>query len=160
VQEAAVPVKPAQPDRVPASWGGKGKPWSRIEQALRATDLLLQGGGFAAVVLDMGSLAAEHVSRIPLATWFRYRAAAERTQSSVVLLTQYACAKSSAELVLRLEAGGVVIQGKTVLKGFERRLEVSRQRFAAEAKVVTMRKPPHRAAGATWQSETIWARGR
>ena len=60
-----------------------------MEQALRVTDLLLQAGGFGAIVLDMGSLAPEHVTRIPLATWFRYRAAAERTQASVLLLTQY-----------------------------------------------------------------------
>jgi hypothetical protein len=29
------------------------KPWSRLEQALKATDLLLQAGGFAAIVLDL-----------------------------------------------------------------------------------------------------------
>ena len=69
------------------------KPWSRIEQALRSADLVLQGGGFSAIVLDMGSVAPEFASRVPLATWFRYRAAAERTQSSILLLTQYACAK-------------------------------------------------------------------
>jgi hypothetical protein len=49
-----------------------------MDQALRAMDLLLQAGGFGAIVLDMESVAPEHVSRIPLATWFRYRAAAER----------------------------------------------------------------------------------
>jgi recombination protein RecA len=81
------------------------RPRSRMEQALRTTDLLLQGGGFSAIVLDMGSLAPEAVSRVPLATWFRYRAAAERTQSSIVLLTQHSCAKSSAELLLRLQPG-------------------------------------------------------
>jgi recombination protein RecA len=37
------------------------KPWARIEQALRAADLLLQGGGFSAVVLDMASLAPEFI---------------------------------------------------------------------------------------------------
>ena len=58
-----------------------GKPWARIEQALRVTDLLLQAGGFSAIVLDMASIAPEYVSRVPLATWFRYRAAAERTQA-------------------------------------------------------------------------------
>jgi recombination protein RecA len=135
-----------------------GRPWSRIEQALRATDLLLQAGGFGAIVLDMGSLAPEHVSRIPLAMWFRYRAGAERTQASVLLLTQYACAKSSAGLVLRLESGQALTQGATVLSGFERRIEVSRQRFVQSAeKVVTMRKPPQRAGVATWQSQTTWA---
>jgi hypothetical protein len=135
-----------------------GRPWPRIEQALRVTDLLLQAGGFGAVVVDMGSVAPEHVSRIPLATWFRYRAGAERTRASVVLLTQYPCAKSSAELVLRLEGGTVATQGGTVLTGFERRIEVSRERFAQTAeKVVPMRKPPQRAGVAVWRSQMAWA---
>jgi hypothetical protein len=131
-----------------------------MEQALRATDLLLQAGGFGAIVLDMGSLAPEHVSRIPLATWFRYRAAAERTQASVLLLTQYACSKSSAGLVLRFDGGGALAQEATVLAGFERRIEVSRQRFAgpeSQEKVVCLRKPPQRAGVATWHSQTTWA---
>jgi hypothetical protein len=136
--------------------GLPGSPWARIGQALRVTDLLLQAGGFGAIVLDMGSLAPEHVTRIPLATWFRYRAAAERTQASVLLLTQYACAKSSAGLVLRLHSGEA--QGTTVLAGFERRIEIERQRLTQGAeKVVPMRKPPQRAGVATWRGETTWA---
>jgi hypothetical protein len=79
------------------------KPWNRIEQALSTTDLLLQAGGFSAIVLDMGSLAPEHASRVALSIWFRYRAAAEQTQASILLLTQHSCAKSSAELLLRLQ---------------------------------------------------------
>ena len=54
------------------------KHWSRLEQGLRVTDLLLQAGGFSCIVMDMGSLKAEYASRVPLATWFRFRAAAER----------------------------------------------------------------------------------
>lgn len=134
-------------------------PWRRIEQSLRVTDLLLQAGGFGAIVLDLGGIAPEQVSRIPLATWFRYRAAAERTQASVLLLTQYACSKSSAGLVLRLESGGVISEDTTVLSGFERRIEVSRQRFAqGDEKVVPMRKPPQRVGVATWSSMTRWAK--
>jgi recombination protein RecA len=135
-----------------------GKPWPRIEQALRATDLLLQAGGFGAIVLDMGSLAPEHASRIPLATWFRYRAAAERTQASILLLTQHPCSKSSAGLVLRLQSGDACGQDATVMAGFERQIEVSRQRFAEGAEnVVPIRKPPQRAGVATWRSQTTWA---
>jgi len=138
-----------------ATSGSGTKPWGRMEQALKVTDLLLAAGGFGAIVLDMGGIAPEHVSRIPLATWFRYRAGAERTQASVVLLTQHACAKSSAGLVFRLESGEAVSQGGTVLTGFERRLDVARQRFAQSAeKVVTMRKPPQRAGVAMWRSGT------
>jgi recombination protein RecA len=137
--------------------GFAGKPWGRIEQGLKGMDLLLAGGGFGALVLDLGGIAAEHVSRIPLATWFRYRAAAERTQTCVVLLTQHACAKSSAGLVLRLESGDAVSEGATVLSGFERRMEVIRQRFAQGAeKVVTLRKPPQRAEAAAWRSGMSW----
>lgn len=141
------------------AWGMStaGKPWPRIEQGLRVTDLLMQAGGFAAIVLDMGSLAPEHVSRIPLATWFRYRAAAERTQASVVLLTQYPCSKSSAGLVLGLESGSAVTEGETVLAGFERRTEVARRRFAEQEKVIPMRKPSQRAGVAVWRSQTAWA---
>ena len=134
------------------------KPWSRIEQALRVTDLLLQAGGFSAIVLDLGSIAPEHVSRIPLATWFRYGAAAERSRTSVLLLTQHACSKSSAGLVLRLQAGPPFSGEGTVLAGLERHVEVSRQRFTeVSPKVIPLRKPPQRAGSADWQSKTAWA---
>jgi hypothetical protein len=135
------------------------KPWSRIEQALRSTDLLLQSGGFGAIVFDMGSLTPESASRVPLATWFRYRAAAERTQSSILLLTQYSCAKSSAELLLRLQPAEALCDETTVFTGIQPRIEVARHRFTqtAESDVVPLRKPPQNVQSASWQSRTAWA---
>jgi hypothetical protein len=132
------------------------KPWLRLEQALRATDLLLQGGGFSAIVLDMGSIAPEHAARVPLATWFRYRAAAEQTQAGILLLTQHACAKSSAELLLRFQPGKACQDESTVFTGIEHRIEVERRRFMP-TNVVQLRKPPQRAITANWQSRTVWA---
>lgn len=135
----------------------RAKPWSRLEQALRVTDLLLQGGGFSAVVLDMGDLAAEFVSRIPLATWFRYRAAAERTQASILLLTQHACAKSSAELQLQLAPAEPLPDEQTVFTGTRCSAEVVRWRFTNSGEnVFPMRKPPQKAKTASWQSRTAW----
>jgi hypothetical protein len=134
------------------------KPWSRIDQALCVADLLLQGGGFSAIVLDMCNIAPEYVLRIPLATWFRYRAAAERTQTSILLLTQHPCAKSSAELLLRLELGGVHHEGSTVLNGIEHRLEVARRRFTpTRTNVAPLCKPPQSITSANWCSRTPWA---
>jgi recombination protein RecA len=134
------------------------KPWSRIEQGLRATALLLQGDGFGAIVFDMGSLGPEFVSRVPLATWFRYRAAAERTQSSILLLTQHGCAKSSAELLLRLRPGRAICDEATVFSGIEPYVEVVRRRFAEDSvKVIPLRNPPQSATAASWQSRTTWA---
>jgi hypothetical protein len=137
------------------------KPWPRMEQALRVTDLLLQAGGFSAIVLDMGSIAPEYASRVPLATWFRYRAAAEKSQASILLLTQHACAKSSAGLVLRLKPGNALHEEKTVFTGVEYRVEVARERFQPiSTNVIPLRKPPQRATDASWQSRTAWAGAR
>lgn len=145
---------------VPASIRGTpvmAKPWSRIDQAIRVTDLLLQGGGFSSIVLDMAGIAPEFSSRIPLATWFRYRAAAERSQTSVLLLTQNACAKSSAGLVLQLQPGEVLHE-QTVFTGIEHRIEVVRRRFSQDTtNVIPLRKPPQRASVVSWQSRTAWA---
>lgn len=144
-------------EQAPARKPQERKPWPRMEQAMRATDLLLQTGGFAVVVLDMASLAPESALRVPLATWFRYRAAAERTQASVILLSQSACAKSSADLVLRMEKAAGVGNESTVFTGLECNMEVARERFKTEAKVVPLRKPPVRAHSASWQLRNAWA---
>jgi recombination protein RecA len=128
---------------------------------LRVTDLLLQAGGFSAIVLDMGSIAAEYASRVPLATWFRYRAAAEKSQASILLLSQHACAKSSAGLVLRLQPGNALQEEKTVFTGVEYCVEVSRERFKpVSTNVIPLRKPPQRVTDASWQSRTPWAGAR
>jgi hypothetical protein len=136
---------------------GSTKPWSRIEQALRVTDLLLQAGGFGAIVLDMASLAPEFVLRVPMGTWFRYRAAAEHSQTSLLLLTQRACTKSSAGLVLQMQAAHALQKEATVFTGVQHGVEFIRERFQPEAvKVVPLRKPPQSERGAYWQSEATW----
>jgi len=139
----------------------KLKPLSRIEQALRVTDLLLHAGGFSAIVLDLGSIAPEAASRIPLATWFRYRAAAERTQAVILLLTQHACAKSAAGLVLHLQELNLQLadhnnEAPTVLTLLDNRIEKSRERFAP-TNVIPLRKPPQSDRTATWRTRTSWA---
>ncbi len=131
------------------------KPWSRIAEGLRATDLLLQGGGFSAIVLDMAGIAAEYALRVPLGHWHRYRVAAERTQSSIVLLTQHSCAKSSAELLLRFHAADMLDEETTVFTGLQPKVEVVRQRFAP-TNVIPLRKGPQSVRIAWWQSRTAW----
>jgi recombination protein RecA len=75
-----------------------------IEQALHATDLLLQGGGFGLVVLDLGDIPAETVRDVPLNVWFRFRRAVEDTTTIFVVVEQEPHAKTCASLVLRMEA--------------------------------------------------------
>lgn len=138
-----------------------GKPWARIEQALRVTDLLLQAGGFSAIVLDMASIAAEQVSRVPLATWFRYRAAVERTQAVFLLLTQHSCAKSAGELLLRFQPGETREDEATIFTGIEHQLKVERRCFTQEpTNVVPLRKPPQSTNATRWRSQTTWTGAR
>jgi len=75
-----------------------------IDQALRATDLLLQGGGFGLVAVDLSDISPETVRYVPLNAWFRFRRAVEDTPTILMLLEQEANAKTCASLVLRLEA--------------------------------------------------------
>jgi recombination protein RecA len=139
----------------------QGKPWSRIEQALGATDLLLQAGGFSVIVLDMAGVSPEYVSRIELSIWFRYRAAVERTQASLLLLTQHPCAKSAGELLLRFHSGTARCDEKTVFTGIEHCLEVERRRFtSSSSNVLPLRKPPQRENVARWRSQSTWAGAR
>ena len=152
---AREPEQPT-PQRRPARQKSSS-PWTPLEQALRACDLLLQAGGFGSIVLDMGSVAPEHASRIPLATWFRYRAAAERAQACILLLTQTSCAKSSAELLLRFEPARSIQAEPTVFTGLEATVEVARRRFSAENNVTPFRKPPQSARPTRWTSRAAWA---
>jgi recombination protein RecA len=135
------------------------KSWSRLEQGLRVTDLLLQAGGFSCIVLDMGSLNAEYALRVPLATWFRFRAAAERLQSNLLLLTQHGCSRNSAGVVLRLDPASVLGDDTTVFTGLEHRAELGRQRFP-QGNVFPLRKQPQSVQTAQWQARTVWTGSR
>jgi recombination protein RecA len=75
-----------------------------IDQALRATDLLIQGGGFGLIALDLGDAPPHIVRYVPLQVWFRFRRAVEFTPTILVLLEQESNAKTCASLVLELRA--------------------------------------------------------
>jgi recombination protein RecA len=128
---------------------------------LRATDLLLQSGGFGLIVMDLGSTPAEMSWRIPLATWFRYRAACERTHTSLLLLTRHPCARSSAEVVARMQPGAFAAHER-VFTGMEYRLELERQRFQRDTqrdtgKVIPIRKGPQSERPGSWKGRAAWA---
>jgi hypothetical protein len=152
---ASAPERSTQPRR------RRAKQYDAIERALRAMDLLLQTGGFSALVLDLASISPEKVSRIDLSTWHRYRLAAEKMQTVLLLLTQYTCAKSGSELQLQLSGADALEPQSTVFCGITSHLRVARQRFAPVApNIVPMRKPVQRVQAASWQNRMPWAGAR
>jgi recombination protein RecA len=130
----------------------KGKPWSRLDQALRAADLVLQAGGFGAVVFDMGTVAPEHALRVPLASWFRFRQAAERTQSTFLLLSQISCAKSCSAVQLRLDRVATRHENQKVMSGLQFQAELVRDR---NFNFTAGKKSPDSVAA--WSQKTSWA---
>ena len=60
------------------------KPWKRLEQALKTTDLLLHGGGWGVVVVDLGGISWVDAHRINLSMWFRFRRAVENTSTTLL----------------------------------------------------------------------------
>ena len=79
----------------------------RLEQVLKVTDLLLQGGGFGMVVLDLGDIPVASARRVPLTSWFRFRRAVEPTATVLLVIEREPCAKTCASLVVRLQRTAV-----------------------------------------------------
>lgn len=141
--------------------------WARLDQALRATDLLLSAGGFRVIVLDTGGaldVGAEQVRRVPLASWYRYRLQAEKSQALFLLLTQTPCAKSCASVVLHCadakerweSADG---KGLELLSGFEFNVSADCKRGALREAIPPfgVGKKPVLASETQWQRATPWA---
>jgi recombination protein RecA len=99
-----------------------------IDQALRATDLLLQGGGFGMVALDLGDIPPETVRYVPLNAWFRFRRAVEDTPTIFMVLEQESNAKTCASLVLRM--GEQAAKWRKTGSGGDRDREIFRQPHA------------------------------
>ncbi len=72
------------------------------QNALKSTDLLIQAGGFGLVVLDMADTAEAMARRIPLASWFRLRHAAERTGAALVAVERKMNAQSCSTLQIEM----------------------------------------------------------
>lgn len=100
------------------------------QHALKATDLLIQAGGFGLVVLDMADTPDAIARRIPLASWFRLRHAAERTGTALVAVEQQIYARSCSLLQIEMRRKTPIWRGK-LLKGIATQAE-SRKHYRSQ----------------------------
>jgi recombination protein RecA len=70
------------------------------EHALKAADLLIQGGGFGVVAMDLGDTPLSAARRISLTSWFRLRRAVEHTPTVLLSVSRQSNAKTCASLTL------------------------------------------------------------
>jgi RecA DNA recombination protein len=105
----------------------------RLEQVLKATDLVLQSGGFGLVALDLAGIPQKFVRRIPLASWFRFQRAIEHTKTALLVVSEFACAQTCAALALKLTAIHHQSSGQPahaqILEGLHMEAELLRSRL-------------------------------
>jgi hypothetical protein len=81
---------------------------NNLEHAFKATDLLLQGGGFGVVILDLGDLSPKAARRIISSWWFRFRRVVENSPTALLVMTQDCSVRSCAVLSLEMKNETVV----------------------------------------------------
>jgi hypothetical protein len=99
------------------------------ERALKAADLLVQGGGFGLVSMDLGDTQPQTARRISLTSWFRLRRAVEHTPAVLVAVARQSNAKTCASLILecaRQRAAWSGAPGARLLRGI--RVHVTRRK--------------------------------
>jgi hypothetical protein len=98
---------------------------------------LLQGsGGFGAIIVDLAGLPPYFVRKVPLTTWFRFRAVVEKQETALVFSTPHAVTSTCSELVLALSTQRVQWSQATALcptharvfAGFDFKAEITRKR--------------------------------
>ena len=99
--------------------------------ALRATDLLLQGGGFGVVALDLGDTPVRAARSISLTSWFRLRRAVEHTPTVLIAVERQSNAKTCASLMLELSRerarwSGGALDSARLLGGMRVAVEIGR----------------------------------
>lgn len=101
------------------------------EHALKATDLLIHGGGFGLVAMDLGDTSPQTARRVSLTSWFRLRRAVENTPTVFVTVAQESNAKTCASLMLECRREGVAwSKGTPLLSGMQ--VHVARRKPARE----------------------------
>jgi len=132
---------------------------SRLEQVLKVTDLLLQSNGFGMIALDLGDVPAGGARRIPLASWFRFRRAVERTPTVLLVIEQEPIAGSCSSVVMKVsgekklsavssQLAGNRLTHAELLDQFEITAELSRLRLDRK---------PVQSVTAAFRSRAAWA---
>jgi hypothetical protein len=98
----------------------------KLEQVLKSTDLLLQGGGFGRVVMDLTHLPLPHLRSVSLASWFRFQRTIERTPTALVVISPESMVKSAAALAFRLKM--IRSDWSTLLNSVDFNFEIVRSR--------------------------------
>jgi hypothetical protein len=131
----------------------------RLEQLLRAADLLLESGGFGLIALDLGDLPPQAVCRIPLTTWFRFRRAVEHTPTVLLAVERQSIAGSCSSLLIQLgtQEHGMKQPADSRFPAPAHAQLLTDLEITAELVQSRLKRKPVRSSGITFASKTAWA---
>jgi hypothetical protein len=138
---------------------GENSPEKRLEQLLRAADLLLESGGFGLIALDLGDLPPHTARRIPLTTWFRFRRAVEHTSTVLLAIERQSIAGSCSSLLIKLRPQGYGRNesGDSQFPAPTHAQLLTELEITAEMVRSRLNRKPVRSAEITFASKTAWA---
>ena len=93
---------------------------NNLEHAFKATDFLLQGGGFGLVMLDLGDVPAKYAKRIISSWWYRFRRTLEAKPTALVVIAEESCVRSCATLALELKRETCLGRSPTIVTNRKR----------------------------------------
>jgi RecA/RadA recombinase len=73
-----------------------------LENAIRAADMLVHGGGWGLIALDLGDLTPAALSRLPISYWYRFRLAVQNTPTVMLVLEREPFVRSCAALAIEM----------------------------------------------------------
>jgi hypothetical protein len=76
-----------------------------LDRAVKALNIVLQAGGFGVVVLDLGEIAPQTITRLPYTTWVRLQRVIEGSETACVLIGSESIARSAGGVSVQLAAG-------------------------------------------------------
>ena len=82
-----------------------------IDRAFKSVDMILHGGGFGIVILDLSGLQPRDLNRIPLSYWYRFRLAVQNTTTRLLVAADVPIVRSCARLQLEAKRESILWNG-------------------------------------------------
>ena len=111
-----------------------------VKQALKATSLVLDAGGFGVVALDLSDVPVRVLRQVPATTWLRLSRVLEHSRTVGLLLAPEPIARSAEGQTVMLSGGDAVAESKARWSGSHDRSRVL-QGLRSRVRVVRARRP-------------------
>ncbi|MPY88240.1 MAG: hypothetical protein GEU99_09975 [Luteitalea sp.] len=110
-----------------------------LTSAIKASDLILQAGGFGLVVLDLADAPRHAFARMPFTTWLRLQRSLEGRNTVFLIVTREPVTRSAGGVSLRLACAAPRWQGKSdrarLFAGFDMDVHVATAHKGARGQV-------------------------